>query len=405
LGALLHKHQMAKYTKIKAVASHLPHRFAVALKIVSDLITTKDALVEMTEDKDWAEAVKNAKNPEALLKSRDRKWWVKLRLVEELLQPVSDAIHQLEADYPMFSQVMRVWILLMDHATRWQQVALANPDVPASFVVNVVRLFRRRLEKHLSAAAIAAYMVDPINWVDVRGEGVYRPPQLPRSWETLAVEEMARLAGTSVEEARREVSQLRRGEWPQELQDYANELATWRRQVPAPDRPQKFKVQVASAPSRANLYTDAAAVSQFGNVAKVARRLISMHATTGACERNWHAFGLAYSKQRAALNMSSASKMVAIRMHHGQISLADKRIALLVMLSVCAGEEGEETWLASEIKGDAVMVAPTVEEEDEEEEEEVVGRAAAQPHARGAKRVPEQTEQAEEPGRRTRTRN
>jgi hypothetical protein len=61
---------------------------------------------------------------------------------------------------------------------------------------------------------------------------------------------VARLAGFSVEEARREVSQLRRGEWPQELQDYANELATWRKKWPAPDRPQKFKVQVASAPVR-----------------------------------------------------------------------------------------------------------------------------------------------------------
>jgi hypothetical protein len=316
---------------------------------------------------------------------------VKLRLVEELLQPVSDAIHQLEADYPMFSQVMRVWVMLMDHAERWQQVALAHPDV--------VQLFRRRLEKHLSAAAIAAYMVDPINWVDVRGEGVYRPPQLPSSWEALAVEEVARLAGISVEEARREVSQLRRGEWPQELQDYANELATWRRKLPAPDRPLKFKVQVASAPVRANLYKEDAATALFGNVAKVARRLICMHATTGACERNWHAFGLAYSKQRAALDMNNASKMVAIRTHYGQISLAEKRMALLVMLSVF---EGEATFLASAIKEGAVMVAPTVEEEDEEEEEG--GRGAVQPRA--AKRTPQQleAEQPEELGRRTRMR-
>jgi hypothetical protein len=56
--------------------------------------------------------------------------------------------------------------------------------------------------------------------------------------------------------------------------------------------------------------------------------------------------------------------------------------------------EAEETFLASEIKGDAVMVAPTVEEEEEEEEEEG-GRASA------AKRAPEQTEEL---GKRTRIR-
>jgi hypothetical protein len=243
--------------------------------------------------------------------------------------------------------------------------------------------------------------------VDVRGQGVYRPPQLPRSWETMAVGEVARLAGISVEEARREVGQLRRGEWPEEMQDYANELAAFRQKLPASDRPLKYKVQVASAPSRANLYSDAAATALFGNVAKVARRLIVMHATTGACERNWHAFGLAYTKQRAALKMSNASKMVAIRTHYGQIALAEKRVALMVSLSVY---KGEATFLASMIKDDVVFVAPTAEmEAEEEEEEEPVRTGGARGAAAGAKRAraapATEVEQLEGPRTRTRAGN
>ncbi|KAG1676741.1 hypothetical protein FOA52_005030 [Chlamydomonas sp. UWO 241] len=92
--------------------------------------------------------------------------------------------------------------------------------------------------------------------------------------------------------------------------------------------------------------------------------------------------------------------MVAIRTFYGQISLTEKRMALLVMLPVY---EGEGTFLASEIKDDAAPVAPTVEEEDEEEEAallrtqtrapqpEVQQLEAAAQHAelgRGARAVP-----------------
>ncbi|KAG1650361.1 hypothetical protein FOA52_009364 [Chlamydomonas sp. UWO 241] len=91
-------------------------------------------------------------------------------------------------------------------------------------------------------------------------------------------------------------------------------------------------MQVASAGTRSALHKDDAAVALFGNVAKVAAAPHARH--HGIQQRNWHALGLAYTKQRNLLEMGSASKMVAIRTHHMQSSLNEKRMAELVVLSV-----------------------------------------------------------------------
>jgi hypothetical protein len=46
-------------------------------------------------------------------------WWDNLQCVINLLQPVSDAIHQLEADRPLLSQVLGVWNKLRASVKAW----------------------------------------------------------------------------------------------------------------------------------------------------------------------------------------------------------------------------------------------------------------------------------------------
>ena len=48
-------------------------------------------------------------------------FWVRLELVHEMLQPVSDAIHQFECDSPMLSQCLPVWQQLLDHTRDWEE--------------------------------------------------------------------------------------------------------------------------------------------------------------------------------------------------------------------------------------------------------------------------------------------
>jgi len=44
-------------------------------------------------------------------------WWRKAAAVLELLQPFCDAIHQLEADKPLLSQVKHAWACNFRHST------------------------------------------------------------------------------------------------------------------------------------------------------------------------------------------------------------------------------------------------------------------------------------------------
>ena len=75
----------------------------------------------------------------------------------DLLQPVSNAIHQLEADQPLLSQVAMVQIALTEHAARW----CAGTTVPAHLKAGVLTAFKRRFKKHYNPAWSAATVLDP----------------------------------------------------------------------------------------------------------------------------------------------------------------------------------------------------------------------------------------------------
>ena len=51
----------------------------------------------------------------------------------------------------------------------------------------------------------------------------------------------------------------------------------------------------------------------FPLLSKVAARVLSMHATTAASERNWSLWGRNYAKGRASLRMETADKVIFIK--------------------------------------------------------------------------------------------
>ena len=83
-----------------------------------------------------------------------RYFWKRLDLVVLLAQPVSDAIHQLEADRPLLSQVWKVWQQLLAHATEFdERTALGMQDVAP--------LFKDYYKKHFDATWVGAWLLDP----------------------------------------------------------------------------------------------------------------------------------------------------------------------------------------------------------------------------------------------------
>jgi hypothetical protein len=49
----LHVFQVDKYVVIRAIASHVPTRFAITFKIAGDELATKDALRDLVESDEW----------------------------------------------------------------------------------------------------------------------------------------------------------------------------------------------------------------------------------------------------------------------------------------------------------------------------------------------------------------
>jgi len=79
-----------------------------------------------------------------------------------LVQPIADAIHQLEADSPLLSKVKPVWDAILKHVESWAKL----PTVSQSLARDVVKTAKARYKKHYVVEWLAAYLLDPSNAVE-----------------------------------------------------------------------------------------------------------------------------------------------------------------------------------------------------------------------------------------------
>lgn len=85
-------------------------------------------------------------------------------------------------------------------------------------------------------------------------------------------------------------------------------LATWRKQ-------QDGKTLVSPIGMRRGWWSQTAA-SEFPIIGRAAVRLLSAHATTGASERNWSAWGNFYSADRNPTKVETAEKVIYVKANH-----------------------------------------------------------------------------------------
>ena len=78
----------------------------------------------------------------------------------------------------------------------------------------------------------------------------------------------------------------------------------------------ELQVQVASATQRRNFWASKAS-GMFPLMAKAAVRLLAVHVTSAAAERNWSAWGRVYIKAHNRLGIDVATKLVAIKANLG----------------------------------------------------------------------------------------
>jgi hypothetical protein len=92
--------------------------------------------------------------------SHNTSFWRDAAAVVVLTKPIMDAIHQLEADSPLLSQVTMVWRKLEEHVAAFT----SKPEYNKFARDGLKDLFAGRLEKHHHDAFYAAFALDPIHF-------------------------------------------------------------------------------------------------------------------------------------------------------------------------------------------------------------------------------------------------
>jgi hypothetical protein len=213
----------------------------------------------------------------------------------------------------------------------------------------VASSFKRRLNKHLHPAWLAAHVLDPSNARE-DDDGVWRLP-----FDDLSVDEqsdvirlVARLSGSSNAAAEHEVYNLSLTGVPA---GPAKLLGTIVAGAPGVQAGQQDQLADNSkrrgwwrAMAQAGASTSQASPPKFPLLAHAASRLLSAHVSTSAAERNWSAWGRHFQPRRASMKVSTAEKLIYIKDNDGAPhSGADFKLWLSIVDELVDEEgEGEE---------------------------------------------------------------
>ena len=101
----------------------------------------------MLLDEKWDETKKHSVNAAVFDQCRGE-FWSKVLKVKQLIEPICDAIHQVEADRPLLSQLLRVYNTIIEHARAWA----ARADVTGALSSGVVAAVERRFKLHYDSS-------------------------------------------------------------------------------------------------------------------------------------------------------------------------------------------------------------------------------------------------------------
>ncbi|KAG1661754.1 hypothetical protein FOA52_004813 [Chlamydomonas sp. UWO 241] len=105
----------------------------------------------------------------------------------------------------------------------------------------------------------------------------------------------------------------------------------------------KIKIIITPASSRRGLWTKNLANNGFPLLALCADRLLSVHATSAASERNWSVWGHIFTKYRTRLGLIKGEMLVFIRGNSETVIITDgdefEEISLEMLEEILQGEE------------------------------------------------------------------
>jgi hypothetical protein len=244
--------------------------------------------------------------------------------VVKLIDPIMEEIHRLEADQPLLSSMVPVVSGLLEHAETFSKehpelasthgvegladFECESSDDELSLEASLLSLFQSRLKDfYMKDCMFVAYMLDPANFVTPNKGLTY---QLP--WDTLSDDEISRFTD--------EVERLGGEPALEHLQTVRSKGIAFKNKLDQLNAKKCVAVMCAGAGEvatirapvhRKDLWTSALA-STFPELSIVAAKLMSMHVTSCASERNLSKFGRLYDKLRGKLRIETANKMVFV---------------------------------------------------------------------------------------------
>ncbi|KAJ9530811.1 hypothetical protein QJQ45_028698 [Haematococcus lacustris] len=169
----------------------------------------------------------------------------------------------------------------------------------------------------LLACLMVPYMhcrvLDPVNFRSMGGTAKPLPPVDHLSEEQFEhlVPEVARLAGASYQATLRELDSFQNTPWSPAMVRQANSILRTSRTVTEPGQP--TVTYIADLDSHRAFWSVTVA-KQFPILAKAAVRLLSVHVSTAAAERNWSVWTSIYRNGlRSKLSVEQAEKLVYLK--------------------------------------------------------------------------------------------
>ncbi|KAJ9522257.1 hypothetical protein QJQ45_008084 [Haematococcus lacustris] len=231
----------------------------------------------------------------------------------------------------MTTSVLPTWKALVTHAETWEAKLPAGHPL----ALGVVAAFKRRAEMHYAPVHAAAYVVDPAHFKPPRAGVHARPPFMdltPKQLED-TIDTVARLSKASTAAVRKELTDLKLGVWSD---DMVRDVAGIQEQTRTSE---DGKTVAADISVRRGLW-DFTAREDYPLFSEAATRLLSMHITTAAAERNWSAWGDTFEAGRAQLGIKKAEMMVYIHANipKGASAMPSELVALGITAMLLASQ-------------------------------------------------------------------
>ena len=304
---LLHDQQQQLYGSARVIPSHSPTRFASLFFVLQSLLRNKKAFQDLVTSEQWPEVVVTSPAADVIRRHclLDDKFWENLAHLRTAMEPITDAIHEIEADKPLLAQVGELWHRLSRHLDEWHFSDNTPPEAKADLLHT---LFHQRWRKHFHAAFTLAQVLDPLQFEKTSdGRWTVDTSSLLMDDEDACLDLLRRLSGPGNEEAVvNEWVDMGLSPFPKTT------CGLMERVTKRVTHPQTGKVSVAPASERKAVWVRYGA-KRWPHVGAAALRLFSMHATTGSVERNWSVWRHLFTRLRSRLGLDLARQIVFIR--------------------------------------------------------------------------------------------